>query len=74
MIVYSNHAGDELVDLFFAVAPSTSLVVGVSLLLKALKWGGKLEWPEEVVGLLEVGTNSPDLMDQVLDAGNSVCS
>lgn len=61
--------------MLFTVAPCTSLVVRVSLLFEALKWGGKLEWPEEVVGLLEVGSNSPDLVDQVLDTGDAVgCS
>ena len=30
-------------------------------------WVGQLEWPQEVVGLLEVWTNSVDLVDQVLD-------
>ena len=35
-------------------------------------WGSQLEWPQEVVGLLEVWTNSPDLVDQVLNANNSV--
>ena len=64
----SHHASDELIDLLFTVAPGTSLVIWVSLLFEALKWGGKFEWPKEVVGLLEVGSNSPDLVNQVLDA------
>lgn len=33
---------------------------------------GELEGPEEVVGFLEVGTDSGDLMDQVFDADNVV--
>ena len=31
----------------------------------------ELEWPEEVAGLLEVGANGVDLVDQVLDADNA---
>ena len=72
--VCSVHAGDELVDEFFAVAPDTTLLEWVSLLLEALEWGGELEWPEEVVGLLEVWADSPDLVDEVLDAGNALVS
>ena len=44
----------------------------MSLLFEALKWGGKLEWPEEVVGLLEVWADGPDLVDQVLDAADAL--
>lgn len=33
---------------------------------------GQVEWPQEVVDLLEVWTNSVDLVDQVLDGGNTV--
>ena len=68
----SDHAGDELVDLFLTVAPCTSLVVGMSLLFKALEWGGQFEWPEEVVSLLEMRANSPDLVDKILNTGNAV--
>ena len=64
----SHHAADELVDLLLAVAPDTALLVRVSLLLEATEWGGELEWPEEVVGLLEVGTDGPNLMDKILNA------
>jgi len=44
----------------------------VSLLFESLEWGGELEWPEEVVGLLEVWADGPDLVDQVLDAGDTL--
>lgn len=33
---------------------------------------GQLEWPQEVVGLLEVRTNSVDLVDQVLHGDDTV--
>jgi hypothetical protein len=33
---------------------------------------GQVEWPQEVVGLLEVRTNSVNLVDQVLNGQNTV--
>ena len=68
----SHHAGNELVDLLLAVAPNTTLLEGVALLLEALQRGAELERPEEVVSLLEGSTNGPDLVDQVLDGGNTL--
>jgi len=35
-------------------------------------WVAQLEWPQEVGGLLEVGSDSEDLVDQVLHADNAV--
>jgi len=35
-------------------------------------WVAKLEWPQEVGSLLEVGANSEDLVDQILHADNAV--
>jgi hypothetical protein len=64
----SNHAADELVDVLLTVAPGTTSLVGVSLLLEALKGGVELEGPQEVVGFLEVGTDGNDLMDEVFNA------
>ena len=40
----------------------------MSLLLPAELWCVQLEWPEEVVSLLEGWSNSPDLVDEVLNA------
>jgi hypothetical protein len=37
-------------------------------------WVRKLEWPQEVGSLLEVGSDSEDLVDQVLHADNAVLS
>ena len=31
----------------------------------------QLEWPEEVGSILELGTNSDDLVDQILNADDS---
>lgn len=38
---------------------------------EATSGGGELEGPEEVVSLLEVGANGEDLVDQVLDGGDT---
>ena len=65
---YSHHARDELVDLLLTVAPDTALLVRVSLLGEAAEGRAELEGPEEVVGLLEVVTDGPNLMDQILNA------
>ena len=70
--VYSHHAADELVDLLLAVAPNTASLEGVALLLEASERRAELEGPEEVVGLLESGTNSPDGVDEILNAGNTL--
>lgn len=39
--------------------------------MEAASRRGELEGPEEVAGLLEVGANSVDLVDEVLHADNA---
>ena len=39
---------------------------------KSTEWGGKFEWPQEVVGFLEFWTAGDNLVDEVLNAGDSV--
>lgn len=68
----SHHAAGELVDELLAVAPGTTVLEGVSLLLETLVGGRELEGPQEVVGLLEVWADSPDLVDEVLDGVDAV--
>lgn len=71
----SDHFLDDLVDELLSVSEGTvSLSEGVSLDLEATKWGRELEGPQEVVGLLELGSAGHDLVDQVLDAGDAVLS
>ena len=68
----SHHSGDESVDELLSVSVSTiSLSEGVSLELEATEWGGELEWPQEVVGFLEVWSASDDFVDETLDAVDS---
>merc|ERR1719437_318455 len=68
-----DHFGNQLVDLF-------STRTGFSAFQKVKKLGfagksslrvGELEWPQEVVGLLEVGPDGVDLVDKIRTAFDS---
>jgi len=48
-----QHLHDKVVDLSVSVSPRTSLLVGGLLVVPSTVRGVELEWPEEVVGLLE---------------------
>ena len=72
--VNSHHADNEFVDELLAVSPGTTILEWVSLLFESLERRRKLEGPKEVVGLLEVGSNSPDLVDEVLNGVDSELS
>jgi hypothetical protein len=72
MLVNLVHPFDELIDVVLTVTGVTTLNVVVSLLLQASQRRLQLEGPEEVVGLLEVGANSHDLMDKILNADDVV--
>ena len=64
----SDHFLHESADKFFSVTVSSeSLCEGVSLDLKATEWGTELEWPEEVVDLLEFWSASDDFVNDVLN-------
>ena len=69
---HSQHAGNELIDEVFTVSENTTVGEGVSLLFETLEGAVELEGPEEVVGFLEVGAHGPDLVDEVLDAGDAL--
>ena len=43
----------------------------VCLLSPSSSWVVQLEWPQEVGGVLEVGANSQDLVDQILHTDDS---
>lgn len=70
----SEHSIDQLVDLVLSVAPDTTSVIRMSLGSKTFQWRGELEWPEEVVCLLEVGSKSGNFVDEILNARNTVLS
>jgi len=61
-----------LVDELFSVSPISSSLEGVSLVGETSSWSSKLEWPQEVVGFLEVGTDAVDLVDQILNANDTL--
>jgi hypothetical protein len=66
------HATDELVDEVLPVTKVTTLDEVLELPWAEATGGrGQLEWPEEVAGLLEVGADGVDLVDEVLDADNA---
>lgn len=67
------HLADESVDSVLAVAEITTLNEVLELAGTETTSGvAQLEGPQEVGGLLEVGANSEDLVDQVLHADNTV--
>lgn len=66
------HLPDELVDEVLAVTEVTALDEVLELAgAETTGGGGQLEWPEEVGGLLEVGADGEDLVDQVLDGSDA---
>lgn len=67
------HLSDESVDLVLTVTKVTTLDVVAELAgAETTSWVGQLEWPEEVGGLLEVWSDSEDLVDEILHADNAV--
>lgn len=66
------HLADEVVDEVLAVTKVTTLdEVDELALAETSSRGGELEGPEEVGGLLEVGADSEDLVDQVLNGDDA---
>jgi hypothetical protein len=67
------HLADEGVDSLLAVTKVTTLDEVLELAGAETTSGvGELEGPEEVGGLLEVGANSVDLVDEILNTDNAV--
>lgn len=67
------HLADESVDVLLTVTKVTTLDEVLELAgVEATVGVGQLEGPQEVGGLLEVGANSVDLMDEILHADNAV--
>jgi hypothetical protein len=65
---------NKLVNEVLSWTMSTSVEITVSLLLDSTSWRVESEWEEEVVNLLELGSKAVDLVDDVLDAFDSVLS
>ena len=72
LYLYSQHAGNKLIDEVLTVAENTAVSEGVSLLFPAFSGGVELDRPEEVVGCLEVGAAGSDLVDKVFHAVDSL--
>lgn len=67
------HLADESVDLVLTVTKVTTLNEVAELAsAETTGWVGELEWPEEVGGLLEVWSDSEDLVDEILHADDAV--
>lgn len=65
---------DKSINVFFTVTKRTTFnkVLEFSWNTPATTWVGKVEWQEEVVGLLEVRTNGVDFMNKIFNADNTV--
>lgn len=67
------HLADQSVDVLLAVTQVTTLNEVLELAgVEATSGVGQLEGPQEVGGLLEVGADGEDLVDQILDTDNAV--
>jgi hypothetical protein len=72
-ISYLVHLPNQLVDVVFPVAQVTALNKVLELpLVEAAVRAIKLERPQEVRGLLEVGANGVDLVDQILHTDHAI--
>ena len=60
-----------MVDVFFSVSPISSPLEGMSLGSKASSGSSEFEWPEEVIGLLEVRSDSVDFIDEIFNSVDS---
>ena len=67
-----DHLLDKSVDVLLSVTQVTTLDVMLELpRSEATSWVAQLEWPQEVADLLEVRSDSDNLVDQILHADNA---
>jgi len=71
-VSFLDHLSQQLVDLLLTVTEVTTFDEVVGLLSPSSGGGVELEGPQEVGGVLEVGADSEDLVDQVLNANDAV--
>jgi len=69
-----KHVSNQFIDSFFSVTPVTTLLEGVSLVVESTLGRAELERPHEVVGFLEVRSDSVELVDQVFNADDLLLS
>lgn len=67
----SDHSVDEGVDFSFSVTPISLGHEWVSLISVSSSWVVELEWPDEVVGSLEVWSAGGNFVDEVLNTVDS---
>lgn len=72
MIERLVHSANQLVDLLLMLTAAATLLEVSELLAEATLGGGQLDGPQEVGGLLEVGTAGEDLVHEILHAHNIV--
>ena len=66
------HLADELIDLVLPITQITTLDEVLELPgAETTSRTGELKWPKEVAGLLEVGANGIDFVDQILNGDNT---
>jgi hypothetical protein len=74
-IWYLVHLPDQLVDVVFTVAQVSTFDEVLELpLVEAAVGAVQLEGPQEVRGLLEVGADGVDLVDEILHTDHAVLS
>jgi len=69
-----KHVSNQFINGFFSVTPVTTLHERMSLVAESALRRAELERPHEVVSLLEVGTDSVELSDQILNTDDLVGS
>jgi hypothetical protein len=70
--IYLVHLANELIHELLPVAVVAALNEVDALAAEATERAVQLERPQEVVGLLEVGAASVDLVDQILNADDAL--
>lgn len=70
--LFSDHSFNQLIDKSLSVTECTTILEWVSLLLNTSLWRAQLEWPQEVVSLLEVWANSDDFVDEIFNRDDAV--
>ena len=72
MTKQSNHPLNKVVDEVFSISPVSSSLERMSFFRKSSSRAPKFEWPQEIVGFLEVSTNGVNFLNQILNRQNSM--
>ncbi|CAY86763.1 EC1118_1P2_0870p [Saccharomyces cerevisiae EC1118] len=68
------HSLNQFIDEFFTVTERTTSdeMLELSWDTPTTRWVGQLEWPQKVVSLLEVWTNSDDFVNQIVNGQDTI--